>query len=342
MGILKKILLGIVMLIVLLVVIGVFLPRTAHVERSTVIDAPICTVFTLVNGYGRFNEWSPWAKRDPNTKYTFEGPDFGVGAKMSWASDDRNVGSGSQEIVASKPFELVGSKLDFGEHGTADAFFRLSEEGQGTKVVWGFDSDAGWNLIGRYFGLAMDSMLGKDYEDGLASLKQLAEGLPKTDWCDSGAEVVDAKPIKIAWVSGSSSTDPAAIGAALGASYGEVGAFLGQHGLEQAGPPISITTKWDEAGGMFAYEAAIPVAGMPAGEIRADSPVKLGPTYEGKAIKVVHKGPYENLPGAYEQITAYAAVHGLELGERPWEEYVSDPGNTPQEELITNVYFPVK
>lgn len=343
MGILKKILLGIVVLVALLVVVGLFLPSSAHVERSAVIAAPICTVHALANGYARFNEWSPWAKRDPNTKYTYEGPDSGVGAKMSWASDDRNVGAGSQEIVESKPFELVRTKLDLGDQGTADAFFRLSKEGEGTKVVWGFDTDFGWSLIGRYFGLAMDSLVGDDYEKGLANLKTFAESLPKADWCAAQIEVVETQPVKIVYVSGSSSTDPAAIGAAMGASYGQIGAFMGKNGLAQAGAPLSIATKWDPAAGVFAYEAGIPIAAMPAAEIPADSPVKIGDTYAGKAIKVVHKGPYENLISTYEQIDAYAAAHGIELGERPWEEYVTDPGQVASpEELITHVFFPVK
>ena len=57
MSVLKKILLGLVVVVALLIVIGFLLPSTAHVERSTTIDAPAHTVFALVNSFRNFNKW---------------------------------------------------------------------------------------------------------------------------------------------------------------------------------------------------------------------------------------------------------------------------------------------
>lgn len=341
MAILKKLLLFIVALVALLVVVGFFLPASAHVERSIRIDAPICTVFTLVNGFGRFNEWSPWAERDPNARYTYEGPDHGVGAKMSWESDDPNVGVGSQEIVASEPYSLVRTKLDFGSQGQADAFFQLNGGDDTTEVTWGFDSEFGMNLIGRYFGLFFDSMLGGDYEEGLRNLKVLAESQPATAWCDLEVEVVEVEPVTIAYVTGTSSQDTEEIGAALGAAYGQVGVFLAEHGLEQAGAPIAIANHYDKERG-YGFDAAIPVNGTPEEEAMAEEgTVKVGQTYGGKVVKTTHKGPYTELVATYEQIEAYMSLHGYEATGRPWEEYVSDPGTTPPEELITYIYYPI-
>ena len=73
-----------------------------------------------------------------------------------------------------------------------------------------------------------------------------------------------------------------------------------------------------------------------------DSAVKIGATYGGKVIKAVHKGSYESLDSTYEKVEAYAACHGLELTDRSWDQWISDPGSTPEEELITHVYYPVK
>lgn len=178
MKILKKVLLFAVGLLVLLAVIGLLLPAQSHVERSVVIDAPADTVFPLINNFHEFNRWSPWAKKDPDTQYRFEGPDSGTGAKMSWSSENPQVGKGSQEIVESEPNERVATGLDFGDMGTAQAAFTLEPAGDGVKVTWGFDVEHGMNPVNRYMGLLMDRWVGADYEAGLADLKELAESLP--------------------------------------------------------------------------------------------------------------------------------------------------------------------
>jgi hypothetical protein len=172
----KRILFTLAGIAVVLAAIGFFLPRTAEVERSVSIGAPAEKIFPLINDFQKFNDWSPWARRDPNTEYRFEGPESGVGAKMFWSSDNPDVGSGSQEIVESAVDKSVRTRLDFGAQGKAEAYFDLTTEGDGTRVVWGFHSDFGTNLIGRYMGLMFDEWIGADYEAGLVNLKQLAEG----------------------------------------------------------------------------------------------------------------------------------------------------------------------
>ncbi|MEM7353138.1 MAG: SRPBCC family protein, partial [Acidobacteriota bacterium] len=322
------------------VIVGLFLPDSVHLERSTTIAAPQSTVFALVNSFKRTNEWSPWAKIDPATVYDYEGPQQGVGAKMSWQSDHRDVGSGSQEITGSDPHQRVETHLDFGPQGTAEAFFDLAAAEGGTKVTWGFDSDFGYNLINRYFGTMIDSMVGASYEEGLASLKELAESLPPADFADLDAETTQVEAIPIAYLSGTSSQDSAAIAEAFGNAYGQIGAFMGAHGLAPAGQPIAINAAWEDES--YAFDAAIPITALPEGEVPADSAVQIGQTYAGKVLKAVHVGPYSDLESTYEKITAYLTAYGIETADRSWDEWVSDPGQTPEEELVTHIYFPIE
>ena len=77
MKILKPILIGLLALIVLLGLIGLFLPSAAHVERTMRIAAAPAAVYEIVNDPRRFNEWSPWFEKDPNARYTFSGPQSG-------------------------------------------------------------------------------------------------------------------------------------------------------------------------------------------------------------------------------------------------------------------------
>ncbi len=162
-------------LFVLLLVIGAFLPSSTTFERSVTINAPQDLVYEYVNSMPRFNEWSPWHSIDPNTKYTFTGPESGVGHKMAWQSDHENVGSGSQEIVEASPPNKVVTFLDFGPMGSANAAFTLDALGDGTKVVWSFYNEHGWAIQDRYFGLMTEKFVGPMYEDGLSKFKTVAE-----------------------------------------------------------------------------------------------------------------------------------------------------------------------
>jgi uncharacterized protein YndB with AHSA1/START domain len=172
---LKALLALLAALAALFVAIGLFLPQTARVERSITTAASAATVFGLVNGFQHFNEWSPWAGLDPATRYTYSGPAAGVGARMEWRSEDPNVGNGSQEVVAVVPDRSVTSTLDFGLGYATTATITLLPEAAGTRVTWTLDTDFANSIVGRYFGLALDRMVGPDYERGLAQLKRVAE-----------------------------------------------------------------------------------------------------------------------------------------------------------------------
>ncbi len=173
---LKNLLIVLVLAVVALAAGAYLLPRNVIVERSASVAAPPDEVFALVNSLKRTAEWSPWMSLDPNMAVAYSGPDEGVGSTMEWTSADPAVGNGRQEITVSVANERVESALDFGDMGTAQAWFALAPDGSGTSVTWGLDADMGMNPIGRWMGLMMDRWIGADYEKGLASLKALAEG----------------------------------------------------------------------------------------------------------------------------------------------------------------------
>ena len=152
-------------------------PRQVHVERSVVIDAPPPTVFVLVNGFTSFNQWSPWYERDRSMRPVPGSPRFGVGARLIWDGDPAGVGAGTQEVVESRPFELVRMRMDFGIQGAASGAFRLAAAGRAnaTRLTWSFDTDLGFNPVSRYVGPFFDRTVGPDLERGLSRLKQIAE-----------------------------------------------------------------------------------------------------------------------------------------------------------------------
>lgn len=174
---LKWFLIILIMILIVLTVVGFFLPQTAYVERSVVIGSNRDAVFVKINSLQNFNEWSPWYQRDPNATYEYSGPEIGKGNKVTWSSENPRVGQGSQEIVESQYPSFIKTELYFGDDPNPGyAEFNIEEiTYTQTRVTWSFSADFGNNIIGRYFGLMLDSMLGPDYEKGLQSLKQQLE-----------------------------------------------------------------------------------------------------------------------------------------------------------------------
>lgn len=162
-------------LILILLVVSLFLPSTSVVSREVEINAPPQKVFGYINSFRQFNRWSPWYGLDPDAKYAYEGPETGVGGIMRWSSEDPSVGSGTQEIIAVVPDKSVQTRLEFAGQGDAIAIWSLQPAGEGTHVTWSFETEWGFNPIGRYMGLMMDKWVGEFYEKGLNNLKQLIE-----------------------------------------------------------------------------------------------------------------------------------------------------------------------
>ncbi len=172
-----KWILGIVVVLGVIFIGGAFLlPKDVSVARSVEINAPASDVFPYLNSLKAGAEWSPWLGKDPEVQLAYSGPDEGVGAKLDWASEHPQVGTGSQSITASEADKLVSTAMDFGEMGTATADFQMVETGGKTTVTWGFQTDLGGNPVARWMGLMMDTWVGTDYEVGLSNLKTLVEG----------------------------------------------------------------------------------------------------------------------------------------------------------------------
>jgi Polyketide cyclase / dehydrase and lipid transport len=172
---LKKIGLAFVVLVAALLLFAATRPDSFSVERRIVIQAPPEKIQPLIADFHRWADWSPWERLDPAMKRTFGGPPAGVGATYGWQGNS-DVGSGRMEVKAAAP-DKVSIQLDFLEpfeaHNTAD--FLLAPKDGGTEVRWVMSGPAPFvtKLMGVF--VSMDSMVGKDFEKGLAQLKAVVE-----------------------------------------------------------------------------------------------------------------------------------------------------------------------
>lgn len=173
---LKKILLVVVALVVVFVGVVMTRPATFEIKRSLQMNASPEVVAAQITNFKKWDAWSPWDKLDPSMKKTYDGADDGVGAHYAWDSTNSNVGAGEMKITDVKP-EKIGLDLHFMRPFEANnrIDFELAKTGEGTSVTWTMSGKN--DFMGKAMSLFMnmDSMVGPDFEKGLASLKTASE-----------------------------------------------------------------------------------------------------------------------------------------------------------------------
>lgn len=165
-------------IVILILVVGLFLPRQVVVERSLVIDQPAGVIFEVLQDFRHFPHWSPWFERAPDAGFRLEGPASGVGATLVW-SDEAGTGGGRLWIVGVDPPRRIDLQLELGET-QADGYYLIEPVGTGGQdVTWGMRFEVGtWDLVGRYVGLILPTLVGRDYSEGLERLATYLERTP--------------------------------------------------------------------------------------------------------------------------------------------------------------------
>ncbi len=146
------------------------------VTRTTTINAPVQRVHALVDDFHEWQQWSPWEGLDPQMRRTYSGPDAGVGAAYAWEGN-RKAGKGDMTVTGDAPERLdvaLHFEKPFKQHNTF-AFVLTPVDETTTTVEWRMDGEL--SGVTRLFSVvkSMDSLIGPDFEKGLAQLKRVAE-----------------------------------------------------------------------------------------------------------------------------------------------------------------------
>jgi hypothetical protein len=167
---------AIVGLVVVLLVFAATRPNSFRIQRAASIKAAPEKIFAFINDFHHWPSWSPWEKLDASMKKTHSGAENGKGAVYEW-DGNKQVGKGRMEITEATPPGNVIIKLDFFRpfeaHNTAE--FTLEGQGDTTQITWAMHGSMPYMMKVMSLFFSMDSMVGKDFEAGLANLKALAE-----------------------------------------------------------------------------------------------------------------------------------------------------------------------
>ena len=339
MKILKIIFLVVLVIAVLATVAGVLSPSDYEIERSAEINASPTAVFEEVNDFRKWQAWGTWFQIDPETKYTYEGPDSGTGSMVKWVSDHSQVGSGQQTILESKKNQSIKTELRFeGYDDPAFADFILEPSGDATKVTWTMNGTWGKNPLMKLMGnMMITGAIESDYDKSLANLKEIAEAKPVYSYSITITEE-QAEPIKYLGITESiNMEDGADVGEKMGQLFGELMAYVTSHKVEMAGMPLTVYPKIDETG--FDMECALPV--KEAIEVEGDR-ITYKEFSGGKVVKGVHMGDYHQLESSHNEVNEYISNNALNVSGAPWEIYVTDPGEvTDTSQWVTHIFYPV-
>jgi uncharacterized protein YndB with AHSA1/START domain/effector-binding domain-containing protein len=336
MALFQKILLWLVYAVVGLAIIGLLLPDTAKVERSVTIARPAAVVFSQVDRMANFNKWSPWYALEPTADYQLSGPAAGVGSRLDWKGE--KVGSGSQTIQESVPYERIVTMIDFGPMGKATATMLFEQQGAQTKATWAFLQKLSFNPIDRYMGLLTPNFVGKDYEKGLAKLKIVAEALPAADFGATKITFDTVKPQPFAFVAGTSSAEMSAANRALQSSFAAVVDGIVARGVKPGGYPIAVTLKHD--GQSYQFQAGWPYLGKPG--LARVGRVVFGESPGGFVMRANHPGTAKTVAQTYAGLEAAAAAYGFERNGNPWEVYLDNPSQMSVGDMRVAVLMPVQ
>ena len=331
MNALKKVGIGIVALLIVVVIISVFLPITYHVERSTVINTSADVIFEEVNELKNWPHWAPWDEKDPNMKKTWGEKTAGVGGWNEWESEAE--GNGRMTILESEPNTHIKNKLEFLDwESTSFGTWTFNEEDGTTKVTWAMDGEAE-DIMSKYMALMFDGMIGPDFEAGLAKLKEYCENKPaKSAYNCEYHEIPGMLAITL-----KDTTTSAELTEAMGNMLPKTYNYALSLEVEEIGHPFTIYHTMDE--NMLIIESGVSISD----EIEVSPEFMLRKIPSCYVVSTIHEGPYNNLPEAHEAIKKYMADNGHEQSGPCWETYLTDPGKITDSTLWrTEVVYSVR
>lgn len=310
-----------------------------HVSANAHIERSVEDVRDTILDFNTWPSWSPWLLLEPEAAVSYYGEPSAVGHGYQW--EGTKVGSGGMAWTHIDATNLT-AQLNFLKPFKSEATvgFKLSEESGGTKVEWLMDSSLPFFLF--FMVRTMKNMITLDYTRGLALLKEYLEG-GSVPLEMKAMGVVEVTPLHYLGINKQTTID--AIGSSMNTALNEVSEKIQALDITPAGPVLSVYHTMNLRTGRCDYTAAIAVNiedGEP--ERKLAESLKPGTINEGRAYKVVYTGPYRHLGNAWA--LAMSDIRHLKMkpskSQKPFELYINDPATTAENELITEVYVPVR
>lgn len=306
-----------------------------NVEASIEIAAPRERVHEVLVDFNTWPIWSPWLYLEADTRLEYRGAVGQTGHGYDWVG--RKTGAGGMTLLHSSS-ERIDCDLQFLKpyKSEADVAFDLEAIDESTtRLTWYMKSSLPFYLF--WMKAMMVGMITSDYRRGLALLKDYLE----TGSIHSSTKVDGIVDVEALYYVGiKESVQLSAIGASMSESYKSVSDAATSHQYSISGLPFAIYHSMDFKTERCDYTAAYPTFDPTP----VDAPLVSALRPECRALKVIHAGPYRHLGNAWSWIMAEAKEQKLKIDKSvpPFERYLNDPDEVVEDDLITEIYLPLK
>ena len=305
-----------------------------HVERSITINAPLKEINDTLRDFRQWPKWSPWLVMEPDAVLTYTDRQGQVGATYAWAG--HLVGAGSMELIEVHD-RCLKMELNFRKPFKSSAIVRfdLASSEEGVEVIWQMDGNIPFFMF--WMQSRLKAYIGMDYRRGLLMLKEYIE----TGKVDSFVHIEGVLPLPEGRYTGiARSCAIEDLSVVMRRDFETLYDFMQENGLSADRIPFAVYEAFDIPRGTTEYIAAIPLEE----EMTLPKRWVTGELPGGKGLKTMHKGAYEHLGNAWTTAMQFVRYQKIATAKRPvgYEFYPNDPHRTRREELVTEIYMPLK
>lgn len=306
------------------------MPKT-YVNKSIIIDAPVEKVFPLLNNFDQWTSWSPWAILEKEAKV-----EVAAGGKFfSW--EGNRIGAGEMKITSEKENKSINADLTFLKPWKSQAkiVYTLNEKNGSTEVVWEMFSSLPFFMF--WMKQMMQNMIGMDFDRGLKMLKDLIEKGSVPCQLEHEPHVQFEGGNYIGYEM-SAAMDR--IGVEMSPKINQIHQFIKENDIEASGEMVCIYHKWDMKNMTTRCTIASFVKETPSNLPSGMTTGKIEPT-PVNMVRLI--GDYEHMGNAWSMQMMMQRNKEFKHNKKqdPFEVYKNSPYNTANEDLITEVMFPV-
>lgn len=329
MKILKRLGIGILLLLGIILVLAAFAPKEMNISRTTTINASHTDVFNAVNQLETWEHWSPWQRHDTTIVNVYSDKSEGQGAYYTWTSE--NSGDGQMTITDVYEMDSLKTLLEFDGQGNATADFFFAPNEGGTDVTWTFHSDMTYPFNAMLLFQDMEGILGEYYEEGLEHLKKHVEANQTPAY---KVEKIDFPATR--YLAQKATVKMADMGQHFQTVMPEVAQAFLSNNVKMAGPASGLFYTWDQETQTSDLAIGIPAA-LDA-DIDGLSVIDLAASV---ALKINYYGPYEGTGKAHEAMNTFLVKRDLlDKSSLAIERYITDPTTEPDpEKWLTEVIY---
>jgi effector-binding domain-containing protein len=326
---LLKLLYLMLLIVILTLLAGLFLPKIVDIKCSKRIHAAPGLIYDQLDIMKNWEKWSPWMGQDKDLTFTFNNVVSGRGASYSWKSS--RYGEGRLTISDTIRNKELCADIDFGEYGSGRFDFSLEESGNRTRLEWEFSSED-LAYFERYFMFILKKDIEQNMIRGLEAVKNLSEELRLSRISEPELLDLEMQPVMV-MIDTVKTTE---FNARQAAAFERIEAYLDRRKLEKTGEALTIYYVWDPDGESI-FASGYPVSARTWGWRNYICTV-IG----GRVATVTHWGNYSS-PKPYLALDEFLKENKLEADSFIWETYQV----TPEMEKDTSkwekrLFYPVR